>query len=67
MRVEYHPALESELAEVRDYYNDRSHGLGDAFVDEFERCVLRIAASPERWMIVENEIRRSLMRSALGS
>ncbi len=62
MRIEYHPDLESELAEMRSYYNERSPRLGDEFVDEFERQVLRIAAMPERWMIVRGDIRRSLMR-----
>lgn len=62
MRVEYHPALERELAEIRDHYNDRSPGLGDEFVDEFEQQVLRIRAMPERWMIVQRDIRRALMK-----
>ena len=62
MRIEYHPALEAELAEVRDYYNARSRGLGDDFVDEFEREVLRIAATPRRWMVVRDDIRRALMK-----
>lgn len=62
MRIEYHPAIETELAEIRDYYNDRSPGLGDDFVNEFERQVLRIAAMPARWMIVRGDTRRTLMR-----
>ncbi|MBI2946258.1 MAG: type II toxin-antitoxin system RelE/ParE family toxin [Verrucomicrobia bacterium] len=62
MRVEYHPAVEAELAEIRDYYNERSPGLGAAFIDEFERQVLALAAAPERWMVVTRDIRRCLMR-----
>lgn len=62
MKIEYHPALEGELLEVREYYNECSSGLGDAFVDEFERQVLRIASAPERWMIMRGDIRRALMR-----
>ena len=62
MRIEYHPALETELAEVRDYYTERSDGLGDEFVDEFERTVLRIASMPQRWMVVRDDIRRALMK-----
>lgn len=62
MRVEYHPALEAELGEIRDYYNDRSSRLGDEFVDEFERQVLRIASMPTRWMIVRGDTRRALMK-----
>ncbi len=62
MRIEYHPAVEREIEEVRDFYEARSPGLGTRFIDEFERQVLRIAATPERWMIVRPDIRRSLMK-----
>ena len=62
MTVEYHPAVERELAEIRDFYELRVPGLGGEFIDEFERQVLRIAATPGRWMVVTGDIRRSLMR-----
>ncbi len=62
MRVEYHPSLHAELAQVRDYYESQSCGLGQDFVDEFERQVLKILAMPERWMIVRAGLRRSLMK-----
>ncbi len=61
MRVAYHPALQRELEEIRDYYEQRSPGLGRGFIDEFERQVLRIAATPERWMVVDRDIRRCVM------
>jgi hypothetical protein len=41
MRIEYHPALENELLEIRGYYEERSAGLGRDFVEEFEYLVLR--------------------------
>jgi toxin ParE1/3/4 len=62
MRIEYHPALEEELAEARDYYDGCSPGLGGDFINEFERQVLRVAAMPERWMIVHRTTRRALMK-----
>ena len=62
MRVEYHPAVENELREIRDYYEQRSPGLGAAFIDEFERQILKLKAAPERWMVVEKDVRRCLMR-----
>ena len=62
MRVEYHPAVEGELREIRAYYEERSPELGGAFIDEFERQILQLAAAPDRWMIVERDIRRCLMR-----
>lgn len=62
MRIEYHPALEKELREIIDYYEERSLGLGVAFLEEFERQVIAIAAMPERWMFVIDDIQRSLMK-----
>ena len=62
MTVEYHPAIEQEMAEVRDYYESRAAGYGQEFLNEFERQVLRIAAAPTSWMIVTGDVRRSLMR-----
>lgn len=62
MRIEYHPAIEAELAEIRDYCNERSQNLGDDFINEFERQVLRIATIPTRWMCVRGDTRRALMK-----
>jgi hypothetical protein len=46
MRVEYHPDVEGEIKEIRDYYEARSPGLGSAFVDEFERQVFEFGSKP---------------------
>jgi plasmid stabilization system protein ParE len=61
MIVEYHPAVERELEEARNFYENRVPGLGSEFIDEFERQVLRIAANPGRWMVLKRDVRRSLM------
>ena len=61
MTVEYHPAVQCELEEIRDWYNGRVPGLGTEFVDEFERQILRIAAEPSRWRVISKNIRRALM------
>ena len=62
MRVEYHPAVEGELREIKAYYETQSPGLGMEFVDEFERQVMALAAGPEKWMIVSGDVRRCLMK-----
>jgi len=62
MRVEYHPAIEQELAEAIAYYNEVSSGFGSDFLAEFERQISRITAIPFRWRAVENDIRRAMMR-----
>ncbi len=61
MRIEYHPKIAQEIERIRNYYNRSVDGLGDEFIDEFERRVLVIAEMPDRWMVVQDEIRRSLM------
>lgn len=61
MRIEYHPAIEGELRRIIDYYNECSAGLGQEFLNEFERQVLKIASNPLRWVAVKGSIRRSLM------
>ena len=62
MTIEYDPAVAEELEEIRDYYESKSDGLGQEFVSEFERQVLKIAEMPSRWMIVRDDLRRALMR-----
>jgi plasmid stabilization system protein ParE len=61
MTVEDHPAVEGELKAIRDYYEERVPGLGHEFIDEFERMVLRIAAAPERWMVLSGDLRRAML------
>jgi toxin ParE1/3/4 len=61
VRIEYHPAVEEELRQIRDYYNQSSPGLGDDFIAAFEKQVLEIAKQPGRWMIVVRDLRRCLM------
>ncbi len=62
MKIDYHPAIAAEIEEIRDYYESCSPGLGAGFIDEFERQVLLIATMPARWMLVREDIRRSLMK-----
>ncbi|RLD53729.1 MAG: type II toxin-antitoxin system RelE/ParE family toxin [Bacteroidetes bacterium] len=62
MNIEYHPAIEGELKDIIDYYNRCSAGLGTEFLDEFEQHVSKISLMPTRWMVIENDIRRSLMK-----
>ena len=49
MRAVSHPEANQELEAAALWYEDRQTGLGDAFIDEFERTLLRIVDEPERW------------------
>lgn len=62
MKVEYHPAIERELRKIIEYYDKCTEGLGMEFLNEFERQILKIASMPSRWITVENDVQRSLMK-----
>jgi len=62
MRIEYHPAIELELREIIEYYEDCTEGLGIEFLNEFEQQILKIASRPYKWVVITDDIRRSLMR-----
>jgi hypothetical protein len=49
MHVVSHPEADEELEAAALWYEDRQSGLGDDLLDEFERTLRRVVASPERW------------------
>ncbi len=62
MRLSYHPDAEAELAEAARFYERKVPGLGTRFRTEFDAAVIKILEAPERWRILEKDIRRFLMR-----
>lgn len=62
MKVQYHPAIEDELRDIIGYYNECYPGLGQQFLQEFERQVLKILKMPYRFSVIKADIRRSLMK-----
>ena len=54
-------ALDEFIAAGR-YYNQQVPGLGDAFVDEVEAGIRAILNGPEVWRVVEDDVRRYLIR-----
>lgn len=61
MRVIYHPHAEAELTEAAQYYESRVPTLGVQFLDEENRAVAAIREAPERWRVIEGNVRRYLM------
>jgi hypothetical protein len=49
MRIVSHPEADEELEAAALWYEERQPGLGDDFLDQFERALRRIVAEPERW------------------
>ena len=58
MHVVSHPEADQELEAAALWYEARQPGLGDDFLDEFERTLRRIMAEPERWRRVRGENRK---------
>lgn len=46
-QLKFHESAERELNEAADFYDLRSPGLGDAFLDEVERGLSQIAKHPQ--------------------
>jgi plasmid stabilization system protein ParE len=49
MRVVSHPEAGEELEAAALWYEERQPGLGEDFLNEFERTLRQIVAEPERW------------------
>lgn len=61
MRLTYHPEAESELIEAALFYENRVPTLGAQFLDLADRSVLMIQETPERFRVVEGDVRRLIM------
>ena len=60
MRHVFHPEAPIEYREAALYYERRQTGLGARFSEDIEATIGRIAARPEQWRILEEDIRRCL-------
>jgi plasmid stabilization system protein ParE len=62
MEVRFHRLAVREYEDTRTWYERRREGLGDAFTDEVDRAISRIARSPTRWPVVFVRFRRVRLR-----
>lgn len=58
MHVPSHPDADIEIEEAVFYYEKRSEGLGDDFLEDFERTIEQIVSSPTRYRKVICNIRQ---------
>lgn len=63
MRLIYHPDAEAEVVEAVRFYEGREPGLGDRFLRDFDTAIATILKAPDRWRVIEEDVRRFLMRS----
>ena len=61
MRLTYHPDAEAELIEAAQFYEGRVPVLGVQFLDAIERAIAIIIEAPDRWSIIEEDVRHYLM------
>jgi plasmid stabilization system protein ParE len=58
MRYEFHPAALQEYAEAVQFF--AQYDKHQDFINTIETSIFRIVGAPERWPIVEGQIRRYL-------
>ena len=58
MKYEFHPAALQDYAEAVQFF--AQYDNHQAFINTIESSIFRIVGAPERWPIVEGQIRRCL-------
>ncbi len=58
MKYEFHPAALQEYAEAVQFFAQQDKQQD--FIDTIENAIFRVISAPERWPIVEGQIRRYL-------
>jgi plasmid stabilization system protein ParE len=59
--LDFHPAVRDEIDDAHDWYERRRSGLGIDFLDEVQRVLSAITASPARYGFVDAAIRAGLL------
>ena len=60
MRYEFHPEALEEYREAAGWYGNREPGLAIRFVGEVEDAIHRILDAPDRWRVIDEDVRRCL-------
>ena len=62
MNPVFHPDAALEFEEAVRYYRARGRVLGDRFAAEVRIAIRRIIETPERWRVLEEDVRRCMVR-----
>lgn len=62
MKIKFHPDAVAELNQAIGYYEEIETGLGLDLAIEVHSAVERIVLFPDAWPVIENDVRRSLVR-----
>lgn len=60
MRSEFHPEALEEYREAARWYETRDPTLALRFVGEVEDAIREVLNAPDRWRIIEDDVRRCL-------
>jgi plasmid stabilization system protein ParE len=58
----FHPEAAAEFEEAVRFYQRRGTGLGKRFSTEVRVTIKKILQTPERWRILDQDVRRCLTR-----
>jgi toxin ParE1/3/4 len=53
----FHPEALTEYAEAVKYHAQQRTELAQSFIDAVEEAIYRIRESPDRWSIIDDDIR----------
>ena len=62
MKYVFHPEALAEYAEAVQFYAQQRTELAQAFINAVEDAVYRLRDSPTRYSIIEEDIRRCMLR-----
>jgi hypothetical protein len=62
MRVDFHPDALAELTAAAQFYESRRPELGVRFLESDEEAASRVAASPNAWRLIGDDVRRCITR-----
>lgn len=62
LRVVFRRAAQDELENAAAWYDEQRRGLGEEFLRELGDAIEKIAASPERYPVVFESVRRTVLR-----
>lgn len=62
MRFEFHPEALAEYEDAARYYAGCQFGLELRFIAAAEQVIQQIIEAPDRWPVLEEDIRRCLTR-----
>ena len=58
----FHPEAALEFEEAVGFYKERGRRLGGRFAGEVRATIRRIIETPDRWRVLEGDVRRCFVR-----